>query len=61
MNLFVGQEQRHRHREQACGQEGEGEGGMNRESSTEIVTPVCVKQITSMKLPITQGAQPGAL
>ena len=29
MNLFAGEEQRHRHREMTCGHREEGEGGVN--------------------------------
>ena len=43
MNLFVGQEYRCRHREQTLDTMGEGEGGMNQESSTEKYTLSYVK------------------
>ena len=38
VNLFAGQTQRHRHREQNLDTAGEGEDGMNRENSTDTYT-----------------------
>ena len=44
LNLFTGQQWRHRHREQACGHtSGEGEGGMNGKSSMETYVLPYVK------------------
>ena len=40
MNLFAKQEQRHKHREWACGHSGEGEGRTN----CEIGLLLCKKQ-----------------
>ena len=40
---------------------GEREGGMNRESCSEIYTLPYVKQIANGKFCVTQKAQPGAL
>ena len=40
---------------------GEGEGGMNWESSADIYKLPCVKQTASGKLLLTQGSQLGAL
>ena len=45
MNLFAGQQYRHRHRVQTCGHSGEGEDGTNWDSSTETYTLPYVKQI----------------
>jgi len=51
MNLFTGQQWRRRHREQTyghrlgCWRWGEGEGGMNGESSMETYTLPYVKLI----------------
>ena len=50
MNIFAGQEQKHRTREWMCGHEGEGESGMNWENRFDINTLPCVKQITSKNL-----------
>ena len=50
VNLFAGQEQRHRHREWTCGHGGEGEGGTNWEIRIDIHTLPCVKQIDSGNL-----------
>ena len=47
MNLFAGQEWRHRHREQTLDTAGEGEGGTNWESSTETYALPCVKWIAN--------------
>ena len=47
MNLYVGQQQRCRHREQTVGSVGEGEGGMNLESSTTTDTLPYAKGIAS--------------
>ena len=45
INLFAGQQWRYRHRERTYGHREayEGEGGMNRESSIETRTVLCVK------------------
>ena len=48
MNLFAGQEERHRCKERTCGRRrvgagGEGQGGTNWESITDIGTLLCVK------------------
>ena len=61
MNLFEGQDQRHTHREQTLRGGGEGEGGMNWESNTDIYTLRNVKKITSCNLLYSTGAQLGAL
>ena len=61
MNIFVGHEQRCRHREQTCGHRGEGEGGMNWEIKFDINTFPYVKQIEVGTCCIAQGAQLGAL
>ena len=51
MNLFAGQQQRHRHREQLMGTGGglgglgwgkEGDGGTNEQSSMEAYSTACV-------------------
>ena len=47
MNIWAGQEQRLRHREQTCG---------HRERSTEIYTLPYVKQIASGRYGVSQGA-----
>ena len=39
MNLFAGKQWRHSHREQICGNSGEGEGGTNGEKN--IYTTIC--------------------
>ena len=44
-----------------CGHRGDREAGKDRDRSYGIYTPPCAKQITSEKLYIQQGAQPGAL
>ena len=49
MNLFVGQQQRHRCREWTCGHGGEGEGGTNMEIRFDINTIPCVKQTASQE------------
>ena len=38
MNLFAGQQGRHRHREQTCGHWGNKRGRMNRQSNSETNT-----------------------
>ena len=45
MNLFAGQQWRHRHRERTYGQGQveEGDSEMNRESSMETYTLPCIK------------------
>ena len=50
MNLFAGQQWRDRHKNRLVDTVGEGEGGMNSESSFEIYTLPCVKQIAGEKL-----------
>ena len=40
---------------------GERKSEMNGESSTDIYTLPCIKEIAGEKLLYTQGAQPGAL
>ena len=50
MNLFAGQEERGRQREQAVDTEREGKGQANGESSADIYPPPCVKQTASGKL-----------
>ena len=45
MNLFAGQQWRHRHTEQTCGHSGGREGGRNGECSMETYTQTYVKQI----------------
>ena len=44
MKLFAGQQWRHRQREQTYGHSGEGEGGVNGESSKETYTLPYVKE-----------------
>ena len=58
MNLFAGQEQRCRHREQTSGQ-SRGKGGWEESSSETYMIPY-VKQLGGSCC-VTQGAQPGAL
>ena len=60
MKRFAGQEQRLRHRDQTCGQQGKERVG-GTESNSEICTLACVKQIATGKLLYRQGAQPAAL
>ena len=56
-NIFVGQEQRHRRREQTYGHGvGVEESGKNWKSSTDIYTLPCVKQIASGKLLYSTGS-----
>ena len=50
MNLFAGQQWRHRHREQNYGHGGGAAGGTNRESSLEIYTLRYIKWIASGNL-----------
>ena len=50
MNLFAGQQWRHRHREQNYGHGGGAAGGTNRESSLEIYTLWYIKWIASGNL-----------
>ena len=52
MNLFPGQEQRHRHREGTWGHEGGGEGEANWETRIDLLvyTLPGIKQIASRKL-----------
>ena len=62
MNLFAGQEQRCRHREETLDLAGEGEGGTNSQSTIVIDTLPRVKQIASGQQGcITEGPQPSAL
>ena len=56
MNLYAGQEYRCRHREQTLDSMGEGEGGMNQESSTEKYTSSYVKMIANGKLMYNTGS-----
>ena len=49
MNLFAGQEQGHRWREQMCGHSMGGEGGMNRATGINIYTLPRGKQPASGK------------
>ena len=49
MDLFAGQQGRHRHREQTCGHSGGRKKG-NRESSIDICTPPRVKSTADEKL-----------
>lgn len=58
MNLYAGQEQRHRCREWAHGQSGGGvEDGMNWDGSVDMHTPPHVKQIASGNCRIVHRAQ----
>ena len=50
MNLFVGKEWRHRHREWTCRHSREGEDGENRQTSIDTDIPPCVKKIAGEKL-----------
>ena len=50
MNLFAGQEERGRQREQAVDTEREGKGRAKGESSADIYTPPCVRKTASGKL-----------
>ena len=59
--LIAGKEWRCRCREQTCGRRGGGESKTNRESSTDICTILCVKQIANGKLLRNTGAQAGTL
>ena len=60
MNLFVGREDRHRHRKWTYRHEmGEGEGGTNGESGTDIYTLSNRQLVGSCS--IAKGAQLGAL
>ena len=43
VNLFAGQEWRHRRRERTCGHGGGGEGGMNWEIRIDIYALPCLK------------------
>ena len=57
MNLFAGQEYRHRCREWTCGHgEGGRGGGMNWEIGIDIYTLPCVKQIASGKMLYSAGS-----
>ena len=63
MNLFAGQQWRHRHREQTYGPDKgeEGEGEMNGESSMEAYTLPYVKQIANGHLLYDPGNSNWAL
>ena len=61
VNLFAGQEWRHRHREWTCGHGGEGEGGTNRETGTDVCSLPRVKELLVRTCHIAQRAQLGAL
>ena len=50
MNLLLGQQWKRRHKEQTYGHSGEGEDGMNGDSSTETYALPCAKQIASGNL-----------
>ena len=50
MNLFAGQEERGRQREQTADTEREGKGRTRWESSTDVYTQPCVTQMASGKL-----------
>ena len=58
MNLFAGKEWRHRYREWTGGRSGGRESGTNGESSMDIYTIRCVKQMAVRGCCIIQGAQP---
>ena len=60
MNLFAEQEERCRHREWVCGH-GVKEDGTNCESSIDMYTLPCLKQIAGGKLLFSTGSSPGAL
>ena len=57
VNLFPGQQWRHRHRQQTYGhgRGEEGDSGMNGESNMEAYTLQCVKQITNGNLLYDSG------
>ena len=55
MNLFAGQQWRCRH-SRLVDTMGEGEGGTNQGSSTDIYTLPCVKQAASRKLLYSRGS-----
>ena len=50
MNLFAGQQWRHRHREHTCGHGGGAEAGTNRENSLETYILQYIKWIASGNL-----------
>ena len=56
MNWLAGQEERHRHREQTSDTVGEGEGGMNREGSTETYTAMGKQPASGKGLHGTRGS-----
>ena len=60
MNLFAGQQWRHKHREQIYGHGAgvgeEEEGGTNEETGMEAYTLPCVKQIASGNLLCDTGS-----
>ena len=56
MNLFAGQEYRHRCTEWTGGHRVGGEGGMNWEIRSDIDTLPCVKQIASGNLLYSTGS-----
>ena len=55
MNLFVGKEWRHRHREQTCGHRWGRRGWDEWRSSIDIHTPPRVKQRAGRKVPCNTG------
>ena len=57
-NLFAEKKRRRRHREWTVDTAGEGEGGMNRENSTDICTLPCVNKEQVGSCHITQRAPP---
>ena len=56
MNLFSGQEQKHRCRGRTCGHRAEGEGVMNWEIRFNLSTLPCVKYIASGNLLYCTGS-----
>ena len=56
MNLFAGQEQRRRLREQKGGHRGGKEGGMNWKMRMDIYTLPCIKQVASGNLLYNTGS-----
>ena len=55
MNLFAGQQRRHRHREQNCGWRVGRRGGTNGEGSMETYPLPCVKEMAGGNLLYDSG------
>ena len=56
MNLFAGQQWRHRHREQIYRHSWEGDSGTNGGSGIDIYILQCVEELAGKSCYITQGA-----